>query len=150
MEYILVDMDGTLSNGEHRLHYINTKPKNWPAFFMAGAYDEPFPAIHRLVMDNAKIGRKIVIFTARPESNREITEMWLKEYGIPFHSVMMRKNKDYRPDFIVKHEMLLEAIMIHGGTPMFAIDDKKEVLEMFEENFIKTIDAKLFYAESVE
>lgn len=149
-EYILVDMDGTLSDGDHRLHFIESKPKNWKAFFLAGALDNPIEPVKKLVLDNAGIGRKVVIFTARPETNREITETWLKEQNIPFDRIMMRKKNDFRPDYVVKHEMLLEAVMIYGGLPMFAIDDKKEVLQMFEDNCVKTIDAKLFYHETME
>lgn len=150
MEYILVDMDGTLSDAAHRLHYIEKKPKNWRAFFRDGALDAPIEGVRTLVLDNARIGRKVVIFTARPEDNREITETWLKENDIPFDRIMMRKKNDFRPDYVVKHEMLLEAVCIYGETPMFAIDDKDEVLEMFEDNFVKTIDAKLFRKETVE
>jgi len=35
MNVYVFDLDGTLANIDHRLHFIKTKPKNWPAFFEA-------------------------------------------------------------------------------------------------------------------
>ena len=29
----IFDIDGTLANCDHRLHYIKNKPKNWEAFY---------------------------------------------------------------------------------------------------------------------
>jgi hypothetical protein len=141
--YILVDMDGTLSNGSARLHHITTKPKNWKAFFKEGANDPVYPLVETIVRDHSSFGDLIIIFTARPESNREITEGWLIEKDIPYHKVMMRKNGDYRPDYIVKEEMLMEVMTEFDYSPMFALDDKHEVLEMFRKHYVRVIDAKI-------
>ena len=29
----IFDIDGTLANCDHRLHYVKNKPKNWDAFY---------------------------------------------------------------------------------------------------------------------
>lgn len=146
--YILVDMDGTLSDGSARLHHIQNKPKNWKAFFKEGANDPVFPLVEAIVKDHARFGDEIVIFTARPESNREITEGWLIEKDIPYSRVMMRKNGDYRPDYIVKEEMLMQVFAEYDDPPLFAIDDKHEVLEMFRKHYVRVIDAKILNQES--
>lgn len=35
MKYIIVDLDGTLANIDHRLHYIKQNKPDWNAFYGA-------------------------------------------------------------------------------------------------------------------
>lgn len=37
---IIFDIDGTLADCSHRLHWIQSKPKNWNAFFAGMAAPE--------------------------------------------------------------------------------------------------------------
>ena len=41
---ILCDVDGTLSNGNHRQHYLAVKPKNWLGFISQAPNDPPSPS----------------------------------------------------------------------------------------------------------
>lgn len=46
---ILVDIDGTIADIIHRLHFIQGPRKDWPAFFDAMDKDEPIPEMIELV-----------------------------------------------------------------------------------------------------
>jgi len=37
----LFDIDGTIANLSHRLHFIQQEPADWNAFFMSAGDDEP-------------------------------------------------------------------------------------------------------------
>jgi len=41
MTTVIFDVDGTLANCEHRMHWIRHRPKNWAAFNRAMPYDTP-------------------------------------------------------------------------------------------------------------
>lgn len=38
---IIVDLDGTLCNAEHRKHYVEAKKKDWKSFYNGIAQDKP-------------------------------------------------------------------------------------------------------------
>ncbi len=142
-DYILVDMDGTLSDGSARLHFIESLPKDWDSFFAEGINDPLYPKIERLVRDAISENIDVVIFTARPFSNYDVTKKWLISKNIKYKSISMRNTGDRRPDYITKKDMLNRIIRKYDGKrPLYAIDDKHDVLEMFRKNNVQIIDAK--------
>lgn len=74
----------------------------------------------------------VVYCTGRPEERRKMTEAWMSKHDIPFHSqfLMMRKDDDHRPDYVVKEEML-DQIITNGHDILFVIDDRPEVVKMW-------------------
>jgi hypothetical protein len=42
---VLVDMDGTLANVSHRLHWVRGGKKNWNKFFREMHKDPPYPVV---------------------------------------------------------------------------------------------------------
>lgn len=136
------DIDGTLADNSHRLHYIQGEKKDWNAFYDACAEDKPIEAVTELVsfldwgiyedVDDAAI----VVCTGRPERIRRVTEKWLVEKGcvIP-ESVYMRKDGDFRPDYVVKEEMIAQ-MRADGYEPILAVEDRKQVVDMWRRNGI--------------
>lgn len=129
---VIVDVDGTVANNDHRIHLIQSKPKKWQAFFDASADDvpiEPVKLIVNLVYHFTNVS--VVIMTARDSAHKELTEDWLKKHDIRYDHFYCRTAKDKREDFVVKRE-ILEQIKADGFTPIMAFEDRKQVKRMFE------------------
>ena len=68
--------------------------------------------------------------TGRNEAFRKVTETWLTWNDIEFNRVLMRADKDYRPDNIIKNE-ILERLKSEGRDIAFAVDDRRQVVDMW-------------------
>lgn len=131
-ECVLVDMDGTLSNANHRQHFVVCKPKNWNAFNKGMAEDPVIEHTRRLI----KIIHPelpVIILTARPIEYKPQTVEWLERHEILYDAIYMRPLKDYRQDFIVKKE-LLDLVRTDGFNPVLAFDDREAVAKMYRDN----------------
>ena len=73
------------------------------------------------------------ILTGRNEAFRKVTETWLTWNEIPFNRVLMRADKDNRPDNIIKGEILAQ-LLSEGRDIAFAIDDRQQVVDMWRAN----------------
>src|ERR1039457_7027168 len=102
MSLMIVDLDGCISNDEWRWNAVDHSIVGRDARFMAynsfAGFDRP-ANLHELALPNR------VIFTARPERNRGITEAWLDRHKINIDFVMMRNDGDYRHSVEVKRDM---------------------------------------------
>lgn len=130
---ILFDLDGTLCDVEHRRKYVQIEPKNWDAFNSACVLDGPnlhVLYIHNLIKD---FGHKIIYCSGRAGEYRPQTLEWLKKIGVSDPDLRMRKEKDRRSDDIVKKE-ILDSILEDGFDPIFAVDDRDQVVRMWREN----------------
>ncbi len=124
---VIFDMDGTLADCRHRLHYVSSSKKDWEKFFDRASEDRPRPEIVRLCLELAR-NNAILIASGRPEKLRKVTERWLKEYEIPFEAIYLRSNNDRRPDGTVKAEMLA-LIKENGFDPWLVIDDRDSAVD---------------------
>jgi phosphoglycolate phosphatase-like HAD superfamily hydrolase len=91
------DIDGVLADVRHRLHHVDKRPKDWPAFFAAMGDDEPLEVGVALARDLAAQGNAIVYLTGRHEGYRRLTEEWLRGHGLPEGRLVMRRDDDRRP-----------------------------------------------------
>lgn len=127
---VIVDIDGTLADCDHRRIHIISKPKNWKAFNELMEHDTPVASIDRLVRLFNSSGYKIILCSGREAAFRSVTETWLAKWGVPYERLYMRAEKDYRGDDLVKGE-LLDQIMADGWRPWLAIDDRNRVVDMW-------------------
>lgn len=134
---IIVDIDGTLADCTHRLHFIKDKPKDWPAFFDACGLDTPnWPVVNMvraLSLGGDETRNRLVFCSGRPERTRGITTNWLRDHlnlTEGYIRLFMRSNNDFRADDVVKLE-LLAAIREMGLNPTLAIDDRRRVVDMW-------------------
>lgn len=134
---IIFDIDGTIASNEHRQRWVRQKPKNWQAYNSQMARDNPIePAI--AVLCSLKLIYKILICSGREDVYRTVTEKWLKEHGIPYDELHMRKEKDYRDDCIIKKEILKILLPKYDITAVF--DDRTKVVDMWRENGLYVFD----------
>lgn len=141
--YVVFDIDGTLANtDERRLVYLRTEPKNWDAFHFGSITDYVNLNVYELYQAYHDQGTDIVILTARPETYREITEKWLRQNGIFYKKLLMRADRDYRKDGLVKLDeiRLLEAE--YGIAPIIIFDDSENVIDTLTEHSYNVFDAK--------
>jgi hypothetical protein len=120
----VIDVDGVVADVRHRLHHVESSPKDWGAFFAKADRDPPLAAgvdrVRTLLADH-----DVVYLTGRPESLRRVTEEWLERHGIGGHPVHMRRRGDFRPARIAKVELIGQ--LARGRTVAVVLDDDPEV-----------------------
>lgn len=124
---VIVDMDGTLADVSHRLHFLNGPNKNWKQFF-AGMDDDPPSAVVVEWVKNLSPDYEVAIVTGRPDKYRLNTEAWLRKHGVEFSRIIMRRSGDHRPDYVVKKDLLDE---VGHERVAFVIDDRPSVCDMW-------------------
>ena len=128
---VLFDLDGTLANNDHRQSLVTGGRKDWEAFFEAQAGDKPNEAVVELYKALVELDRfDVLVVTARPERYRESSERWFQTHKIPVRRLLMRADGDRRSDSVVKREILL-TLKREGATPLFVVDDRKAVVDMW-------------------
>lgn len=133
MSAIIIDLDGTLCNVSHRVHFVKTQPPNWPAFFDACVDDTPNPAIVALVRMARTSYHQIIYVSGRPDTHRAQTVDWLERHRLALHALLlMRPAGDYRPDAVLKRE-LYEAHIAGRYNILFTVDDRSVVVKMWRE-----------------
>lgn len=102
---VVVDIDGVLADVRHRVHHVETPPKDWDAFFAAAPKD-PLLEQGRLTVTRLAEVFDIVYLSGRPERCREDTLTWLRRHDLPPGDVLLRPPGDHRPARFVKVETL--------------------------------------------
>lgn len=142
---ILCDLDGTLADIDHRLHFVKVKEgeqKDWKGFFAEIKNDTPRQNVVDMVMKHEGEGRKIFLVSARPEECRAETEAWLEKTfkGYRFYEALfMRPQNDKREDSEVKAKMLADLFPDISWIEE-VIDDRPRVIRMWREKGLKVVD----------
>lgn len=130
---IVSDLDGTLCNVDHRLHFIRRDGrKDWKGFFDG----LPGDTVNQWCKDIVKSMSKdhaIVYCSGRPDSYMKQTTEWLGRHEMldfPNSYIFMRNRSDFRDDSIAK-EILLDFEILTRFTPYFMIDDRQRVVDMW-------------------
>ena len=113
---VICDLDGTLAlfgdANPYDRDFLQDKPNM-----------RVYEILHR-VMDT----RTIFIVSGRKDIYKEQTKQWLKQNGIPYDYLLMRKGDDNRKDVIVKQE-IFEAEIKNKYNVLFVLDDRNQVVE---------------------
>ena len=152
------DIDGTLADATHRLHFIKKPPflidgspnpekPDWDGFLADEQVgkDLPMPATWNLLTKFLHSDRDRVIFiTGRSDKTRDMTEEWLCdtdcnirasaawqliEFGM---DIYMRKEGDRRESHVVKRELLHKA-RFDGYNPELVFEDRRSEARMWRE-----------------
>ena len=135
---IVFDIDGTLANIEHRLDYVRSKPKNWPAFDAGIPNDTVNPHVAEAFHSLKAAGNEIIFASGRNERSRDATMKWLQDNRFWNYTakLYMRKADDFRGDDIVKREILDEIVADWGRKPDMVFDDRPRVVRMWRDEGI--------------
>lgn len=117
---VLVDIDGTLahrypSRGVHQYDKVHL--------------DIPDRSLVRLV-SLLSISDRVIVISGRTEDCREQTRLWLDTHVQPGLELLMRGSGDYRPDWVVKHELFKEHIENRYHV-RFVLDDRDQVVDLW-------------------
>tara|TARA_B100000989_G_scaffold160060_1_gene119507 strand:- start:6424 stop:6882 length:459 start_codon:yes stop_codon:yes gene_type:complete len=135
---IIVDIDGTISDRNHRLHYLEGK-KNWKKFFEEIHLDPPIKEIIALVEKDNLDGYKVIFVSGRPENLRKKTLTWIKSnIEVEDFILLMRPNKDFRKDVIIKAEIFQHILLEYN--PVKAYEDSPEIQNLWLKNNLEVID----------
>jgi hypothetical protein len=134
MNYV-VDIDGTIADATHRLHFIEGAKKDWNGFFNACGQDAPIQHVIEVIR-GLDLRHNIIYVTGRPERIRVETVRWLKQHHLPYNRLNrtprlhMRADGDYRVDTIAKKE-LLQSLQRDGITVDAVFEDRPSVCRVW-------------------
>lgn len=128
---MIYDIDGTLADGDHRLHLIQCEAKQWDAFFDSCDADRPIK--HMIDIARALDRDFVTVFmTGRAERCRAKTEQWLIDHGVytgryPLR-LYMRADGDHQNDDVLKIGFL-RALRADGLEPVMVFEDRSRVVD---------------------
>lgn len=140
MKYIVFDIDGVLADCSHRLKYIQGEDKDYDKFY---SYDE-------ILKDNPILNLDKILFniqcaessdidirfiTARNIKSITATAEWLEKYFsimVEEGDILMRPEKDWRPAYQVKEDLIEKHIGFENI--LFAFDDDEQANEMYKKH----------------
>lgn len=129
---VIVDCDGTLVNVSSILHHLDEPHRNFHRFHRDSVNCPPIASTVDEVVRAYESGLAVLIVTARVERYWPETQFWLRHHlPVPYDSIYMRKNGDYRPDGVVKLE-ILDQIDADGYDVVHAWDDNPNVIKVWE------------------
>lgn len=140
MKTILCDLDGTVADLTHRLHHIQSKPKNWDAFYAACKDDGVYENIANLVKFLGDADCHIIYVSGRREGTRKDTRTWLDNNKFPPGALLMRSDGDFREDYIVKREIFERELKAYNI--WFVLDDRDQVVKMWRELGLTCLQVK--------
>lgn len=133
---IVFDIDGTVADLSHRLHWIQGEEKNWDKFYEGVGEDKVIKPIADLFYSYIKYSpysSKIICITGRPERIREDTLKWFKErIGVVPDELYMRKDGDFRSDVMIKKEWI-EKLQKKEYEFELAFEDRDRVVKMYRD-----------------
>jgi phosphoglycolate phosphatase-like HAD superfamily hydrolase len=124
------DVDGVLADVRHRLHHLESTPKDWDAFFRAAVDDPPLAEGIALCLESAK-DCEVVYVTGRPEHCRRDTLSWFARHGLPEGRLSMRRQGDRRPARMAKPQLLRS--LARDRIVAVVVDDDEQVCDAYEQ-----------------
>ena len=116
---IIVDMDGTLAIMSDRSPYDVSRCDR----------DLPNKPVLETVL-KWQSNTTIIIVSGRTDDGREKTEAWLKQYGVNYKHIYMRKTGDMRKDSLIKQE-IYDRFIRDRYNISFILDDRQQVVDMW-------------------
>jgi len=131
---VVIDLDGTLCNVDHRLHYVRSKKKNFTKFYAEVGNDTPNDWCLYMLSSLFHYRMIIVLVSARPKELTVETRNWLAKWNIPFHSLYLIRPSytDSTPDVELKQAWLDK--FVDKDRISFTVDDRQRVVDMWRKN----------------
>lgn len=146
---VICDLDGTICDITHRLHYGKGETKNWDLFFAGIKDDTPrrevLDMVSRTCVEN---DAHLIFVSARPETYRKESQYWIVHNTFPLDYVyltehngwllIMRDAHDKRPDTEVKSDIYEKYLKHLNIVKVF--DDRPSVIRMWREKGLEVED----------
>ena len=128
---IVVDLDGTLANIDHRLHYVKREKPDWDAFYAACDKDTPNEwCLHLLQAFHESFYQyEVLIVSARRKSEQIKTMVWMRSHNVRFDQIfLLREDGNHEEDTVLKKRWLDR----YGKDRiLFVVDDRQKVVDMW-------------------
>jgi hypothetical protein len=139
MKYIVIDIDGTCTNEQHRTKHAQNG--DWATYFSMLHQDTPNEDVVAALrmFQTSLIG--LLSLTGRPEQYRPATLEWLEQYDVPFDYLLMRPDDNRESAEILKLRQLeeffgsKESVLRHV---LFALEDRDKIVKAFRQYGIPT------------
>ena len=129
---IIFDVDGTIADVEQRRHYVNGN-NDWDSFRKETVNDTPVQWVCDIAKRFIAQGDEVAFFSARNESERDITEKQISDWiGDGHKGVFLRPDGDFTPDDVFKSE-LADKFIDMGGKIDLIFDDRQKVVDMWRD-----------------
>ncbi len=125
---IIVDLDGTLCDVEHRVHHVRGATRNWKMFNELMVHDTLNHWCFEIIEAMSQRSYQILFVTGRAEEYRFHTQEWLNKENVKYDQLYMRGVLDQREDADVKEDIYLNLIEPFCQV-LFVIDDRKSVVD---------------------
>lgn len=143
---IIVDIDGTITDISHRLHFIEWEKKDWDGFYSHLSEDKPKQDIIALIKsvyydeDNRWDNLQLIFVTWRSDKYFPITDTWLRKHAFPYadYKIFMRKEWDFRQDYEVKKEIYENEIKDKYDVN-YIFEDRDQVVKMYRELWLTVL-----------
>jgi|TARA_B110000977_G_scaffold126454_1_gene161702 phosphoglycolate phosphatase-like HAD superfamily hydrolase len=132
---IIFDVDGTIADCEHRRHFVDGTDswKDWKSFREQTKFDTPVQWVCDIAKRHIALGDDVAFFSARNESERDITEQQISEWiGDDHKGLFLRPDGDFRKDDVFKGE-LADKFESLGGKIDIVFDDRNQVVQMWRD-----------------
>lgn len=125
-------MDGTLCNVSPVIHHLTGEVRNFHRFHRESVNCPPNQHVVDAAVADHEAGKAILIVTARVFRYVWETMFWLSHnLPVPYEQIYMRRDGDFRPDGVVKRE-ILAMIKEDGYRVTEAWDDNPAVVAVWE------------------
>lgn len=134
-DLVIVDLDGTLSDPEHRRHLVEGPKKDWKQFLDLAIEDDAKPFTVSAVKALKAQGFEIQILSGRHRKYLNDSVEWLVDHGIPFDHIDFPREgkKSYIEDYVLKSEWLDSKGYIYEDRIACCIDDRDQVVNMWRD-----------------
>lgn len=125
----IFDLDGTLSDAEHRIHLIDRQREggpDWDAFFLAAEHDKPIWSTIVLMQQLMKSGCRVEVWTGRSSIADKVTINWLTRHNAVPHRLRMRRQGCHIPDHELKPSWL--GLGLQQGAIVTIFEDRARVV----------------------
>ena len=141
-EAVIFDLDGTLSDRRHRLHFVE-QSKDWKNFFEKMSDDPPVKSVISELFKYHDLDYKIIILSGRPEDYRKQTIDWLFRNLIfpDMYELFMRESKNYETDVDLKERIYESKLKSYNIVKVF--EDQKKLIDMWEEKGLSVVNCSL-------
>ena len=134
---VVVDIDWTIANIDHRLHYMETKPKDHNSFYAEVKNDSPINDVISLANTLSSEYTIIYVSGRRNQTYRDTKERMGKHWVL-YDFILMRNWRDHRPDTEVKREIYDRCLK--DLNVVMVMDDRPCVQAVWRDLWLRVLD----------
>lgn len=124
---IIVDIDGTLSNSEHREEWLEHGYRDQ---YFDLAFNDRLNQWCADLINAYKSNHFIILLTGRPERIMEMTKKWLDYYDVHYDDLIMRGPMDREQGHIYKQK-IYDRVLSKNFNIKLVVDNDPLICEMF-------------------